>query len=106
MKKFGESLLVTVELIAVTHESIQVAMFAGLNHRTAGAANGVRAKAIDEQHAFVGKAIDVGRGSHILQPTFVGANGMGRMVIREDKQDIGTFYGCRGTCDSVGQYDG
>ena len=71
--------------IAIPHEAISVAVFAGQNRCSGWSADGIATKRIHEDRALLGQPIDVGRRSHLRQRSAIGRDGLDGMVIREDE---------------------
>ncbi len=82
-----------------------MAVLARLDDGPAWSADGVRAETVLEQHALGGEAVDIGGGINGFQPTIVGPNGMGSVVIREKEQDVRAFVRGRGDLSNQGQED-
>ena len=55
--------------------------------RPAGRADGICAKAVVEPHALRCDTIDVGG---LVYPAAIGADGMGRVIVGHDEQDVRT----------------
>jgi hypothetical protein len=77
------------------HESIDVVMLAGLNDRSAGAANRIRAKTLPKDHALPSELIDIGCWIDTCEPPIVGADRVRRVIVREDENDIRPIGGDR-----------
>ena len=77
----------------VSIKAVGVAVLAGENGRPAGTTNGVPTKTVVEQRSLGSQAIEVGRQvvglGEILQPGFVGSDGLDGMVIGKDEKDVG-----------------
>lgn len=80
----GNRPLAAVETIK-NRNAIDVRIFAGEDRRAARSANGVDRKTIAETHSFFSDAVDVWR---LVDLAAVGADGVGRMVIRHNENDI------------------
>ena len=80
-------------------------VLARLDDGSARSADGVRAETVLEQHALGGETIDVGGGINGFQPTIVGPDGMGSVVVREKKQHVRAFVCGRGDLSDQGQED-
>ena len=65
-----------------------MAVFAGEDHRPAWPANAIGTKRILKQYSFLGDPVNVRR---VVDLGSVGANGMTGMIIREDKNDVGSL---------------
>ena len=85
LQQLGKRLLRTIEAISISHEAVQVAVFPRLNNGSAGAADGIRAKAVGEQHALVGNSIQIWC---CVDPGAVAAHGVSCMVVGEDEHDV------------------
>jgi len=69
-------------------------MLTGEDGGAGGAANGVGAVRAVEAHAFFGDAVDAGsRGDVVKESAGVARDGVGSVVVREDKENIGPV-GC------------
>ena len=86
----GERRLIAIEVVSVVHEAVEVAVFSGQNYGPTRSADGVRAKTVLEKHALSGELVDVWRWIDRFQPAIVRPNRVGRMVISEHKQDVGS----------------
>ena len=86
----GERRLIAIEVVSVVHEAVEVAMFPRQNHGPTRSADGVCAKTVLEKHALSGEMVDVWRWIDRFQPAIVSPNRVGRMVISEHKQDVGS----------------
>ena len=65
-----------------------MAELSGQNHGSAGSANRVRAEAVFEQHAALGKRVDMWSRVYVFQPAVVGADSVGCVVIAKNKNDV------------------
>ena len=92
LEELREGLLVPVEGVAVVHEPVLVAVLARLDDGPAGSAYGVRAETVLKEHALGGELVYVGRGVDGLEPTVVGPDGVRRVVVREDEQNVRAFF--------------
>ncbi len=88
LQEFGEGLLVAVKAVAVPHEAINVAVFAGEDDGATGAADGVRAEAVFEEHPFRGNLVDVGSGVDLLEHSLISTDSVRRMIVGKEKQDV------------------
>ena len=90
-KDFWEDLLIPVERVAVVHEPVLVAVLAAEDHRAAWPADGVGTKTLLKEHSLPSQLVDDRGGVDRLQPAVVCADGMGCVVVREDKQNVGSL---------------
>ena len=88
LEKLRESQLVTVEGGGVVNEPVGMAVLSGEHTRTARSADGVGYEAVGKTHAFVADAVDVRCMDVAL---VVGADGLIRMVIAHDVEDVHLF---------------
>ena len=91
LKQFRERLLVTVETITIATKSVEMTVFAGQNYGSTGAANGVSAEAVLKQHAFAGQLIDIRSWVEMSKPIAVGTDGVRRVIVGKEEDDIGTL---------------
>lgn len=88
LQQLRKCLLRPIKPISVSHKTVQVAVLSGLNDGTAWPANAVCAEAVGKKPPLVGNAIQVRR---LVDPGSVRTNGMSRVVVREDKNNIRTL---------------
>jgi hypothetical protein len=88
LEKLWKDLLVPVKGVPVVHEAILVAVLAAHDYSATGSANGVGAEAFLKKHALACKFIYIWGGVYGLKPTVIGANGVRRMVVRKDEEDV------------------
>ena len=94
----GEGPLVPVELVAVAAEAVRVAVLAGEDGGAARAADGVAAERAREDDALGGQPVDARRGVDAVHPGSVGemgpvgADGVGRVIVAEDEEDVGSSW--------------
>ena len=88
LQQLGKDLLVPVKAVAVVHETVLVTVLAAHDHRAARTTYGIGTEALLKGDPVLGELVDVGCGIHRFQPSIVGTNGVRRMVIGKDKQDV------------------
>ena len=91
LQQFGEGELRTVEAGAVVDEAIGMAMLAREHTGAAGATDGVGYEAVGEAYALIGYAVNVGRFNVTL---VVGTDGLVRVVVAHDEEDVHRLLGC------------
>ena len=91
LKKLGEGLLRSVELVTICHEAVQMAVLSCQNDGAAGSAYRVGNEAIFESHSFRSDAVDVGC---FVAVRSISADRLVPVVIREDEEDVGSFCEC------------
>ena len=69
--------------------AVGVVVFPGQDTSAGRGADRVGAKGIFKKSAFLGEAVDGGRGSDLGEPTAVGGNPVSCVVIRHDVKDVG-----------------
>ena len=74
-------------------EPVLVAVLAREDHGAARPADGVGAEGAPEDHALARQLVDAGRGVHARESPAVRPDGVGGVVVGEDKEDIGAFGG-------------
>ena len=74
----------------VPQKAVQVAILSGQDDRAAGAADGVGDITFLEEHALIRQPIHVRRGVDLRT---IGTDGVGRVVISEDEQNIRPLRG-------------
>ena len=84
-QELGKSLLIPIEDISIRYESIDMAVFARLDHCPAGTANGIGNVTAGKPHPFTREPIDM-RGLHI--PSTVTREVIVGHIIPEDKEQI------------------
>lgn len=99
LEEFGERLLVLLELDAVPIHAVQVAVLAREDDGPHRPADGVGDVALVEAHAFAGKAVDVGR---LVDLRPVRADGLVRVVVAVDEEDVRPLGGRRGNVAGFG----
>ena len=75
----------------IVHEPVHMRVLASQDGGSGRAADGVSAVGSFKQHALFGDAIDVWGGGDFVETSAISGNGFQRMVIGEDKYDIGAF---------------
>ena len=92
LEEDGEGLLVAVELGAVVEEAVEVGMFASEDAGSGGAADGVGAKAVFEEEAVLGDAID-GRGGcdFVEDAAGIGRDGLAGVVVGKEEKNVGAL---------------
>ena len=93
LQHLWEGRLIAVELIAISNESIDVAVLAGLDDCTARAANGIGDVTTIESHPFVSNAVQIGRCN---SRRVISTESLFAVIIRKDKNDIWTLVRSRG----------
>ena len=97
-----EGLLGAIELaVRVVVETVEVVVFARLNHCAARAADGVRHEAAVKDHAFLRQPVDVRRFVE-LPFLLVGTDGLISMIVGEDENDVGRSLGSGGASHRQG----
>ena len=91
-QQFGKGLLRAVEGDAVAEEAIEMTVLAGEYHRPARAADGIADITFLEQHPFARDAVHVRRGVDLRA---VRTNGVCRVVVGKDKENIRALVGAR-----------
>ncbi len=86
LQQLRKRLLGAVKRLAVRHHAGEVPVLAGEDGGAAGRADRVGDEGVAEQHALGGQPVDVRR---LVDARAVGADGVGRVVVGEDQQDIG-----------------
>lgn len=81
--------LAAIEAIAVLPKTVQVRVLAGLNDGASGSANRIGHIALAKQDALRCQSIQVRRWSDFRQHAAIGADGLGRVIIGENEEDIG-----------------
>ena len=94
-QELWEGLLAAVEGAGVVGESVLVAVLAGEQAGPAGTADGVGHEALREDHARIRQPVDV-RGLDQAVP--VGADGLIRVVVAHDIDDVERFAGFLPVC--------
>jgi len=85
LQQLRKGLLSPVETAVIGFEAIDVAMFAGQHTGATGTADGIGAKIISEDCAFLGNPIDVGR---LVYFRAIGADRLLGVVVRKKKDDV------------------
>ena len=85
LHQLGESLLRSIEAVAVHQESIEMAVLARENHRPARPADGVGDVAIVEPHPFMGETVDIWC---LVDPRAVGADRLIGVIVGEDEENV------------------
>lgn len=91
LQEFWKSLLRSVELVAICHEAVQMAVLSCQNDGATGSAYRVGNEAIFEPHSFRSDAVDVGC---FIAVRSISADRLVPVVIREDEEDVGSFCEC------------
>ena len=78
----------TVEAISVAQEAVEMAMFSCEDAGPRGSANRVCTERVGEHSAFFGNAIDI---RSLIDARTVGPDGLDRMVVAENKDDVGSL---------------
>ena len=99
LQVLGDGRLRAVEAVEHRH-AVLVAVLAGQDAGPAGRADRVDAEAGVETHALLGEAVEVRR---LVDPAAIGADGVCRMVVGHDIEDVGPRGGFGGQRDCGGQ---
>jgi len=95
-ENFWEDLLFPIEAVPVVHKAVFVAVFATHNDSAGRATDRVGAEGVFKEHAVGGELVDFWGGVDGFEPAVVGADGVGRVVVGEEKDDVGSllFFTC------------
>ena len=91
LEQFGHCLLRPVEKTIIRGISIEMAVFAGENHRSGRSTDGVRHKTVPKQHSLFRKPIQIRR---LIDAIAVATQRLVGMVICHDKENVGTLRLC------------
>lgn len=86
LQQFGEGLQAIVEMGVERRYAIDVIVGAGEDGGTAGRTDTVGAETVVKTHPAIGDTIQIGR---LIDAAAVTTHGMGGMVVRHDKDDVG-----------------
>lgn len=93
---FGKGRLRTVKALPVSAKAVQMTVLSRQDAGAGRAANRIGAEGIEKNRALFGQTIYVRR---LINFRAVGANGLHRVIIRENENNVGTVGGQRGkTC--------
>ena len=92
LKELGKGDVGGVEREVVVDFTVEVGVLAGKDGGPARGTDGVGHGGIGKAHAHLGDAVDVGGLDETIA---VRRNGLVGMVVRHDKNDVGTVFGAR-----------
>lgn len=95
LEQFWKSLLVPVEPVAVPPEPVQMAVLSGQDDRSTWTANGIGAETVLKQHPIACQLVDLWCWIERAETGVVSPDGVRRVIIRKDENDIGSLVRCR-----------
>src|SRR5258706_5829114 len=90
LQYFGNRRLPAIESVE-NRNAVHMAVLPGENCRSAGRANGIYGKTIQQAHAIFGNTIEIWR---LIYFTSITAHGVSGVIVRHDENNVEPRFGC------------